>query len=66
MEVTTAVAEEIEVLGDWAHLRVSYSHIATNKAEGERQAETGKSMWILKRQHDTSWKFSRVIWNADT
>ena len=65
LEVTAAVAEEVLLSGDWAYLRASYSHIATSKADAESQPETGKSLWIAKRQQDGSWKFSRVIWNTD-
>ena len=65
MENTAAVAEEVQVLGDWAYLRVSYSHIVTSKADGGSYTETGKSLWLVKRQQDGSWKFSHVIWNPD-
>lgn len=60
-----ATAEEVRVAGDWAYLRVSYSHTATRKIDGNSEKESGKSVWIAGKQKDGSWKFTRAIWNTD-
>lgn len=62
---TAVNAEEILVTGDWAYLRVTYEVVITNMADGSSQTEKGKSLWIVKRQTDGTWKFTHVIWNAD-
>lgn len=57
--------DEIEVYGDWAFARWSYSGRNTPKAGGETIQENGKEIWILKRQSDGSWKCSHIIYNTD-
>ena len=56
---------EIEVGGDWAFLRGTYTLTATPKAGGERLEDVGKHLFILKRQPDGSWKIARLIANSD-
>jgi uncharacterized protein (TIGR02246 family) len=57
---------EIEVHGDWAFARWSYSGRYTPKAGGETIQDFGKEIWILKRQSDSSWKCSHIIWNNNS
>ena len=61
----TVTTEEVQVAGDWAFLRGTYTFTATPKAEGEPQEETGKCIHIVQRQPDGSWKNTRIIWNSD-
>lgn len=56
---------EIEVAGDWAFYRSSYTLTATPKGGGELTSDTGKAVHILKRQRDNSWKIARLIANSD-
>ena len=56
---------EIEIGGNWAFLRGTYTLTATPKAGGERLEDAGKHLFILKRQPDGSWKIARLIANSD-
>jgi len=58
--------DEIEVHGDWAFARWSYSGRYTPKVGGETIQEYGKEIWILKRQSDGLWKCSHIIWNNNS
>ena len=68
-ELTTASyseeAEEIEVAGDWAFSRGTYTFTGTKKAGGKPIQIIGKFIHILKRQPDGSWKLTRDCWNHD-
>jgi uncharacterized protein (TIGR02246 family) len=61
----TVTTEEIQVAGDWAFLRGTYTFAVTPKAEGEPQKETGNCFHIVQRQPDGSWKYTRLMWNSD-
>ena len=56
--------EEVEVLGDWAFWRGSYS-VTLTPSEGEPIEDKGKVLNILRRQPDGSWKIARHIRNSD-
>ena len=58
--------DEIEVFGDWAFARWSFTSKVTPKFGGETTERAGKEIWILKRQHDGSWKCSHIIYNYDS
>lgn len=64
IEETDSV-DEVEVSGDWAFLLSSFVFRGTPKAEGESLQTTGKTVFILRRQPDGSWKVARAIWNRD-
>jgi uncharacterized protein (TIGR02246 family) len=61
-EMTSA---EVHVTGDWAYIMANWAWTITPKAGGEGLTDTGKSIWILSRQVDESWKITRAIWNGD-
>ena len=61
----TINSEEVEVFGDWAFVRTTYTTALTPKAGGEVVEERGKNIWIWKREADGSWKLARNIWNLD-
>jgi uncharacterized protein (TIGR02246 family) len=58
--------DEVEVSRDWAFARWSFTWEFTPKAGGDTKQERGKQLWIFKRQADSSWKCSHIIWNKDT
>ncbi|UCG88223.1 MAG: SgcJ/EcaC family oxidoreductase [Gemmatimonadota bacterium] len=64
MEHTTTL-EKIEVAGQWAFVRGTYTFRTTPKAGGETSEDIGKFIYILGRQSDGSWKIDRGIWNSD-
>jgi ketosteroid isomerase-like protein len=45
--------------------RTSILYGATRSAGGEPIADQGKSLFILRRQADGSWKIARLIANSD-
>ena len=63
MEVTV---DEIEVFGDRAFARWSFTWAFTPKAGGDTIQEKGKEIWIFKRQSDGAWKCTHIIWNSDS
>ncbi len=61
----TITSEEVEVFGDWAFVRTTYTTALTPKAGGEVVEESGKNIWIWKREVNGSWKLAHNIWNLD-
>jgi len=57
--------QEIEVTDDWAFYRSTYTLTATPRSGGNVLNDTGKSIFILRRQRDDSWKIARLIVNSD-
>ena len=58
-------SEEVEVAGDWAFRRGTYTFTRTPKAGGQPIQDNGKCLLILQKQPDGSWKTFRAIWNSD-
>ena len=56
---------EAEISGDLAYLWLSYTLKATSLIGGEVIEDRGKSVFIVKRQQDDSWKITRLIDNGD-
>ncbi len=56
---------EVEVSGDLGYFWSSYILTATPRAGGDPIKEEGKSIFIVRRQDDNSWKISRLIDNSD-
>ena len=56
---------EVEVAGDWAFYRTTYTLTATPKAGGEPIEDHGKCVVIVRREPDGSWKIARLIANSD-
>ena len=56
---------EVEVSGNLGYFWSSYSLTATPKAGGDPIFSKGKSLFIVKRQDDNSWKIARLIDNSD-
>jgi uncharacterized protein (TIGR02246 family) len=61
----TGSTEEVEVAGDWAFSRDSYTGTLTPKAGGEPTELKLKGLTVYKRQPDGSWKYYRAIANSD-
>ncbi len=61
----TVSSDEVEVAGQWAFERGTYTLTLTPKAEGEPIEDNGKYIDILQKQPDGSWKYARDIWNSD-
>lgn len=56
---------EVEVSCDLGYFWSSYTLTATPKAGGDSITDDGKSVFILRRQPDHSWKIARLIDNSD-
>ncbi len=77
----TTSSDEVVVTGDWGFDRGTYTITPTPKAVGEAAegtsieqpeigreldyAQTGKYLWILRRQPDGSWKIARGMWSSN-
>jgi ketosteroid isomerase-like protein len=57
--------QEARVIGNWAFGRCDWSLSLTPKEGGETTTFNGRSIDILKRQPDGSWKFYMSCWNYD-
>jgi len=57
--------EEVQVSGDLAFARGTYTVTVTPKAGGESIQREGKYLVIFQKQPDGSWKIARDIWNSD-
>ncbi len=55
--------EEVQVSGDWAFARGTYTVTVTPKAGGESIQLEGKYLVVFQKQPDGSWKAARDIWN---
>ena len=78
----TTSSDEVEVAGDWAFDRGTYILTPTPTAAGEPAegapserpevgreldyAQTGKYLWILKKQADGSWKIACGMWSSNS
>ena len=60
----TISSEELQVAGDWAFDRGTYTVSLTPKAEGDSMEENGRYVVILHRQPDGTWKVARDIDNS--
>ena len=56
---------EVEASGDLGYFWNSYTLTVTPKAGGEQIKAKGKSVFIVRRQNDNSWKVARLIDNSD-
>jgi len=57
--------QEIEAAGDFGYFWSTYSIRATPKGGGETIRSQGKSLFIVRRQQDGTWKIARLIDNSD-
>jgi len=57
--------EEVNVAGDWAFARGTYSATLTPKEGSETIPIAGKYMTIFQKQSDGSWKIHRDIFNSN-
>src|SRR5207249_600842 len=62
-ELAVSVAE-VEVAGDWAFDRGTYTLKLTPKSSGSASNEAGNYLFLFHRQVDRSWKLARVIRNS--
>jgi ketosteroid isomerase-like protein len=56
---------EVETSGDLGYFWAAYTLTATPRAGGDPTEARGKSIFIVKRQPDGSWKITRLIDNSD-
>ncbi len=56
--------EEIEVAGDWAFARGSFTEQLTDKASGEVTEEAGKWVSVFRKTQEW-WTYAIDIWNRD-
>jgi len=64
VEFTLAV-DEVQVAGDWAFERGTYTITLTPKASREPRQDIGKYLTIYQRQPGGAWGMARDIWNSN-
>ena len=57
--------DEVQVAGDWAFERGTYTIILTPKAGCEPMQEMGKYITIYERELGGAWGMARDIWNSN-
>lgn len=62
-EITSTI-ENVQVSGDIAVVRTTYTETWTPRDGNEQRSIEGKSILVLDRQVDGTWKISSVIWNT--
>ncbi len=58
--------EEVQVLGDWAFIRDIWIGTVTQNESGEKFENNNKSLIILRRQPDGTWKMFYSMFNSNT
>lgn len=58
-------SSEIVVSGDWAFDRGTFRQTLTPKSGGPALADSGKYLWVYRRDSDGKWRQTRVAWNSD-
>ena len=56
-------SDEVQVRGELAFDRGTYSQTLTPRSGGAPIRESGQYLWLYARRPDGSWEFLRVIWN---
>ena len=56
---------EMEVLGDYAYLRLNWSIPVKQTELNPSYVDTGVIFCIMRKQSDGNWKIWREIWNSD-
>lgn len=62
---TQEPVEELQVLGNWAFTRTTWSGTRTDKSTGTAVQVSGKAVHIYRRQPDGTWKIAIDIFNFD-
>jgi ketosteroid isomerase-like protein len=57
--------EEMEVLGDYAYLRLNWSIPVVQTSLNPSYIDTGVIFCIMRKQNDGNWKIWREIWNSN-
>jgi len=57
--------DEIEVSGNWAFGRTTYTFKAVPKADGEEIVENGKFIHIFKQLDDGTWICTHCMWSSN-
>ena len=60
------VVEDVEISGNLAVARVSWSGIFTPKDGSEHRKSNGSMLWVFKKQPDDIWKTIYIIWSNET
>ena len=58
------VADEIQIIGDWAFSRTTVTGTLTPRGGGNPLRVDGKEMALYRRQPNGSWKLARLIANS--
>jgi uncharacterized protein (TIGR02246 family) len=64
-EKCTLFFDEIQVIGGWAFVRSTVTGARTAKSSGGVEKINLKNLWIVRKQANGQWKFSRVMFNSN-
>jgi uncharacterized protein (TIGR02246 family) len=62
---TESTLNEVDASGDLGYFWSTYRLTATPKGGGASTTSAGKSVFIVRRQRDGTWKITRLIDNSD-
>lgn len=57
-------SDEIVVADGWAFDRGTYKQVLTPRRGGTAMSDSGKYLWLYRREPDGRWRQARVIWNS--
>jgi uncharacterized protein (TIGR02246 family) len=63
-QFTDRSVEEINLAGDWASIRFSFTHTVTQVVGGESRVSHCQGLWVIRRQSDSSWKIHWEMTNS--
>ena len=63
-QYTDRSVNEINLAGDWAFIRFSFTHTVTSVAGGESEVSACQGLWVIRRQPDGSWKIHWEMVNS--
>ena len=56
--------EEVRVFGEWGYMRITYVQTLTPVTGGESIEFNGRTLWLVQRQPDNSWKIALEMINS--
>jgi len=64
-EFTDRSVDDIQLAGEYAFVRISFTHTATSINGGDANVSRCKGLWVIRRQPDDSWKIHWEIVNSE-
>ena len=64
-QFTDRSVDDIQLVGDWALVRFSFTHTVAPANGGTANASRCRGLWVIRRQPDDSWKIHWEMVNSE-